>query len=73
MISMHTRQSIPAAELMRRGALTHLGAAEGTGLFRLDIPANPTTGVGPVGSNWLSEVSDSPALTDLPRNVPSPA
>lgn len=54
MISNHTKQSVPAADLAARGQLIHI---EGDS-YRLEIPANKTTGVGPVGSYWTAEASE---------------
>jgi hypothetical protein len=51
MISSHTKQSVPAAELAKRGALYKIGKE----CYRLEIPANSTTGVGPIGSYWQAE------------------
>ncbi len=51
MISRHTKQTVPAAELAKRGALHKIGNDS----YRLEIPANPMTGVGPISSYWQAE------------------
>lgn len=56
MISNHTQQSVPASELAQQGKLSHIGGQS----YRLDVPANPATGVGPVGSTWTLEPGEEP-------------
>lgn len=68
MISNHTQLSVPATKLAARGQLTHI---EGSS-YRLEIPANKATGVGPVGSYWTAEAGEqeliqSRATTDIPE------
>lgn len=58
MISTHTSQSIPAADLMQWGVLTLIG----NDLYRHESPGNLATGVGPVGSTWRIEPGEQAEL-----------
>lgn len=68
MISNHTQLSVPATELAARGQLTHI---EGNS-YRLEIPANKTTGVGSVGSYWTAEAGEHELIQSM-ATVESPA
>ncbi|WP_153785397.1 hypothetical protein [Pseudomonas sp. EMN2] len=68
MISSHTQQSLPAAELSQRGSLTHSGGDD----YKFEVPANPVAGTGPVTSWWTAEADDHDFLQSLitpPINV----
>ncbi|WP_326430413.1 hypothetical protein VQ574_20985 (plasmid) [Stutzerimonas frequens] len=67
MISNHTKQSVPAIDLAARGQLTNI---EGDN-YRLEIPANRTTGVGPVGSYWTAEAGEHELIQSM-ASVESP-
>lgn len=61
MISNHTQRSVPAAELAKCGKLTHISGDS----FHLEIPANETTGVGPVGSYWTAEAGEQELIQSV--------
>lgn len=54
MISNHTKQALPAADLAKSGKLILIGGDS----YRHEIPANPNTGVGPMGSYWTAELGE---------------
>ena len=62
MISSHTHQSCPAAELAQRGQLTQVGSGDD---YKLEIPENPRAGTGPVISWWTAEADDREFLQSL--------
>jgi len=66
MISNHTQQSVPANELALRGKLTHISGQS----YRLEVPANPSTGVGPIGSTWTLEPGEE-VPADLASDTPN--
>lgn len=61
MFSNHTQLSVPAIELAKRGQLTHI---EGN-TYRLEMPANKTTGVGSVGSYWTAEAGEHELIQSM--------
>lgn len=65
MISNHTKRSVPAADLAARGSLTHI---EGD-TYRLDVPADKATGVGPVGSYWTAEAGEHELIQSMATDV----
>ncbi|EMG2117728.1 hypothetical protein ACV344_29845 [Pseudomonas aeruginosa] len=54
MISSHTHRATPASELAQRGNFTHIGGD----VYKFEIPANPSTGLGSITSWWTAEESD---------------
>jgi hypothetical protein len=62
MRSLHTKQSVPAKELLSRGKFKELDSDSGERLFAHERPGNQTSGVGPVGTYWAAEASDEACL-----------
>lgn len=51
MISTHTKQSVSAVDLAKRGKLIHVSGDN----YRYDVPENENVGVGSVSSFWTAE------------------
>lgn len=62
MRSLHTNQSVAAAELLTRGTFEFACVSDEGRVFHHERSADDASGVGPVGSWRVAELADETAL-----------